>query len=296
MNLLLLDSGHAKNTAGKVAPDKSMYEWEFNNDMQYKIKKRAEEHGIVVFLSNPNPSTVKDIPLTTRAELMNNYWISKGRPKSIMISLHSNAHLSDRFSDARGTETYVAGNSSSTSKNFAKDVNTEIYNAIKNIDSGAKDRGVKTENFTVIYKTYTPCVLIEYGFYSNQQDLKVLKNNRDDLAEATVKTICKYFNVTYKPKNTTVEKPVEQPKHYANCVLYGNDIDKVGAEIIGWAKQDCIVKHIDNHVKWEASNLFVIGGVTETKMKELNNGENYSVIKGVDRYDTVRQALKFIGK
>ena len=59
--LLILDSGHAKNTAGKKAFDNSFYEWDFNNKMQYKIKKRAEEHGIHVYLSNPTPETTSDI-------------------------------------------------------------------------------------------------------------------------------------------------------------------------------------------------------------------------------------------
>jgi N-acetylmuramoyl-L-alanine amidase len=79
---------------------------------------------------------------------------------------------------------------------------------MKQIDSGAKDRGVKTENFTVIYKAAMPSVLVEYGFYTNLNDLKILKNNRDELVEATVKAICDYFGVTYKVdtnKNTTSE-------------------------------------------------------------------------------------------
>ena len=36
MNLLILDSGHAKNTAGKNNAKENFYEWQFNNDMQYK--------------------------------------------------------------------------------------------------------------------------------------------------------------------------------------------------------------------------------------------------------------------
>ena len=38
MNLLILDAGHAKNTAGKRNEKENFYEWEFNNDMQHKIK------------------------------------------------------------------------------------------------------------------------------------------------------------------------------------------------------------------------------------------------------------------
>ena len=198
MKLLILDSGHAKNTKGKKAPDNSFYEWSFNNDMQYKIKKRAEDHGIHVFLSNPTPNTTSDIGLSERATKMNNYWTSKGKPKSIMISLHANAY-GDDFNAARGSECYVANNASNTSKNFAKILNDNVVAAMKKIDSGAKDRGVKTNNFTVIYKSSMPCCLMEYAFYSNKEDLKILKNNKDELVEATIKAICSYFDITYKP-------------------------------------------------------------------------------------------------
>lgn len=205
MQLLILDAGHAKDTKGKNNLKENFYEWEFNNDMQYKIKSRCEDLGITVFLTNPNPSTVSDIALSTRASLANDYWLRKSKPKSMFISLHANAFSSDT---ARGTETYIAKNASTTSKNFAKVLNDNIVNTMKQIDSGAKDRGVKTENFTVIYKAAMPSVLVEYGFYTNLNDLKILKNNRDELVEATVKAICEYFGVAYKVdknKNTTSE-------------------------------------------------------------------------------------------
>ena len=205
MQLLILDAGHAKDTKGKNNLKENFYEWEFNNDMQYKIKSRCEDLGITVFLTNPNPSTVSDIALSTRASLANDYWLRKSKPKSMFISLHANAFSSDT---ARGTETYIAKNASTTSKNFAKVLNDNIVNTMKQIDSGAKDRGVKTENFTVIYKAAMPSVLVEYGFYTNLNDLKILKNNRNELVEATVKAICDYFGVAYKVdtnKNTTNE-------------------------------------------------------------------------------------------
>ena len=69
MNLVILDAGHAKNTPGKNNTSQNFYEWEFNNDMQYKIKSRCEELGITVFLTNPNPSTVSDIALTLEKAL-----------------------------------------------------------------------------------------------------------------------------------------------------------------------------------------------------------------------------------
>ena len=200
--LLILDAGHAKNTPGKRNEKENFYEWEFNNDMQYKIKARCEQLGITVFLTNPNPGTVSDIALTTRANLANDYWLRNSKPKSIFISLHANAFSNE---SARGTETYVAKNASTASKNFAKVLNDNIIKTMKELDVNAKDRGVKTENFTVIYKVDMPSVLVEYGFYTNLSDLKILKNNRNELVEATVKSICNYFGVNYnKVQSETV--------------------------------------------------------------------------------------------
>ena len=203
MNLLILDAGHSFSTAGKRNEKENFYEWEFNNDMQYKIKARCEELGIKVFLTNPNPDKVSDISLTTRASLANDYWIKNNKCKSIFISLHANASSNE---SARGTETYVAKNASTTSKNFAKVLNSNIVKAMKELDHNAKDRGVKTENFTVIYKALMPSVLCEYAFYSNLDDLKILKNNRNELVEATVKAICQYFGIEYKEKASSTNK------------------------------------------------------------------------------------------
>ena len=210
MNLLILDAGHAKNTPGKNNASQNFYEWEFNNDMQYKIKARCEELGIKVFLTNPNPAAVSDIALSTRASLANDYWLRNSKPKSMFISLHANAFSA---SSARGTETYHANNASNTSKNFAKVLNDEVVKAMKSLDKNAKDRGVKCKDWTVIQKASMPSVLVEYAFYSNLDDLKILKNNRSELVEATVKAICQYFGIEYKEKASSTDK-----KLYAVCV------------------------------------------------------------------------------
>ena len=222
MNLLILDAGHAEKVAGKRNEKQNFFEWKFNDEMQYKIKKRAEEHGITVYLTNPNPKGIDEIGLSKRATLANNYWTKNNKPKAIFISLHGNAV--DNAS-VRGTETYHAKNASTTSKNFAKTLNDEVVKTIKKLDSNAKDRGVKSENFTVIYKAAMPSILIEYAFYSNLEDLKILKNNKDELVEATVKAICQYFGIEYKEKVTNASKN-ENDTLWAVCVGAYKDKNK----------------------------------------------------------------------
>lgn len=271
MNLLLIDAGHAKNTSGKVAPDKSMYEWEFNNDIQYKLKKRAEDHGIHVFLSNPTPSTTKDISLTNRANKMNNYWKSKGKPKALMVSLHANAHLSI-FSSARGTETFIASNASENSKNAAKYILNEVVKTMKSIDKNSKDRGVKTSDFTVIYKTWTPCCLVEYGFYSNKEDLHILKNHRDDLVEATIKGICKYFNISYIPLRSTSN---------SIAIVYKGEVDKTISEVLSWGIKDSILVDYSKYDRNQFKRSYGVGGICNEINVDIE-------LKGTDRWDTLK--------
>ena len=228
MNLLILDAGHSFNTKGKNNAKENFYEWEFNNDMQYKIKARCEALGIKVFLTNPNPDKVSDIALTTRASLANDYWLRNSKPKSMFISLHANAFSS---SSARGTETYIAKNASSTSKNFAKVLNDEVVKVMKSLDKNAKDRGVKCKDWTVIQKASMPSVLVEYAFYSNLDDLKILKNNRSELVEATVKAICSYFGIEYKKEVAT-----NTNKLYKVCIGAYKDKDNA-SKILNEAKE-----------------------------------------------------------
>ena len=207
--LIILDSGHAKSTGGKRSPDNSLYEWEFNNDMQYRIKARLEQLGFQVYLTNPNPETVKDIALSTRASLANTQWQKKGKPNALFVSLHANAY--GTWTTANGVEVFHAKNASARSKNCASVMCKHIHEALKKVRPGSVNRGVKSENFTVIYKAAMPSILIEYAFYTNREDLKVLKNNRAELCEATVKALCELFNITYKKSSETNNTPAIQP-------------------------------------------------------------------------------------
>ena len=101
---IILDAGHAKVTAGKRSPDGTLLEWEFNNDMQYRLKKRLEQLGFTVYLVNPNPEKGTEVSLSSRCTRANNYWKSVGKPSNcLFISLHANAS-GNGWSNARGVE------------------------------------------------------------------------------------------------------------------------------------------------------------------------------------------------
>ena len=248
--LVILDSGHAEYVEGKQAPDKSLREWDFNNQMQYKLKKALEEQGISVFLTNPNPQKSNEMGLTKRTDLANSYWKNNGKPNALFMSIHANAYGSE-FNAARGTETYVADNASSNSKRAAKDVNDEIVKTMKSIDPNAKDRGVKTSNFTVIYKANMPSILVEYGFYTNKDDLKILKNEKDKLVKATVIGICKYFGIDYKEQNNNT--PINKPSNDNN-----NGDDVYYRVVAGSYKDKSNAQKVVDELKNKGYNAFIV--------------------------------------
>lgn len=213
----ILDAGHCHATAGKRSPGGALMEWEFNNSMQYRVKKRLEELGVTVYLVNPDPQKGSEVSLKARCDRANSYYKSKGKPAdTIFVSLHANAS-GNTWSNARGVETFTTSGCSSKSDRAAKFVNDQIYADVKAVDSGFKNRGCKKASYYVIKNTNCPAILVEYEFYSNKDGVNLLKNRRDLLCEATVKGLCKHFNITYKPPGNVTQPPKpEEPSKPSN--------------------------------------------------------------------------------
>ena len=236
-----LDAGHSAQTGGKrnTIANPKFYEYEFNNDIAVKLKARLEAHGITVYLTNTTPNGT-DIPLTTRASRANNKWIGLGKPSNaIFVSIHANAAGScATWANARGVEVYHAGNASAKSKKLAKLLTDQIYADLHAKDSGFRQRGVKSANFTVIRKANMPSVLIEHAFYDNRADLKLLQNNRADFVEADCKAICKYFGIEYNKKVQEQPKKDTQFKPYlARCTVDGLNCRKGAGTSYGIERQ-----------------------------------------------------------
>lgn len=192
------------------------------------------------------------------------------------VSIHFNSGRNDKRGDGdnAGVEVYCYDEKT-------KDIAERICKNISKL--GFDNRGIKIKkDYYVLRKTKAPAILIECCFIDDKDDVLLYKKvGYKAMAKAIVEGIL----------NKNLDKKI-----YKNCVLYGNEIDKVGAEIIGWSKEDCIVKSVKDHVAWEATNLFVVGGPAKLDLDKMNTKERYTPIIGSDRYDTIKNCLKFIGK
>lgn len=101
------------------------------------------------------------------------------------ISIHFNSGAKDKKGNGKstGTEVYVYA-----VKSKAKDEAANICNELD--DLGFKNRGVKiNRNLKVLKSTNAPALLIEVCFVDDKDDVKLYKDNADQVARAIVKGI-----------------------------------------------------------------------------------------------------------
>jgi N-acetylmuramoyl-L-alanine amidase len=192
--VVLLDNGHAKNTIGKQSPQlpqslKDKYgidifkEYKYNRIIVSKlISELTNKYGIEVF--DVTPEEVEDIKLTERANRANQRIdeAKKQGKKCLFISCHVNAASTNGWSNASGWSVWTT-----KGKTKSDDFAECLYDAAKEIleplgervrsDMQDKDHDYE-ENFTVIYKTQCPAVLIEMFFMDNQHDVDFLLSEK----------------------------------------------------------------------------------------------------------------------
>src|SRR5665647_887650 len=192
---IILDAGHSPLVSGKQSPDGTYHEYEFNLDVVNRMLKLLTQYpceALLIDYSNVNATT----ELVTLIKKIN---AEKG---DICVSIHSNAYGTD-FNSANGWEIFDYKLSGEGQK-LAEAIHHEMPAL------GLTDRGIKDgSHLAMVRDTTMPCVLIETGFHTNQNDLAKLKSSsfRDLVARTYVKGILAYFNIPYIKEPTIVKEP-----------------------------------------------------------------------------------------
>lgn len=180
--VVVLDPGHGASTAGKRSPDGSIREYEFNRAVANKMKSLLEAEGIEVLLTVNDDS---DPSLAQRCETANN------SDADIFVSIHANAYGNGRdWTSPSGWEIYHYPGSV-LSNQLAAAISDSNFPEI-----GIHNRGIKTANLYVIKNTYMPAVLIEHGFFTNIEEIELLKSDewREKAARYNVEGIVNFLN------------------------------------------------------------------------------------------------------
>lgn len=194
-HIIYLDAGHGGWESGAVYNNTA--EKTLNLTMANKVSSRLKAKGYEVIHLRTNDEYIALLERSRRANNTN---------ADIFVSLHHNA-MAGNTTTASGIETfyyrYNTGYPSTINEanhNNGTRITNSAYlssliqnNLIK--ETGAVDRGVKTNTFSVLRETAIPSTLLEFGFMNNPTEYQKLINNnyQNKMAQAVVDAIDSYF-------------------------------------------------------------------------------------------------------
>ena len=199
---IILDNGHGKNTSGKHSPKQDdgtiFYEWEFNRDIVKRVAEQLTSFGIKCEILVPEDT---DISLTERCRRANRIY-SKVNKRAFLISVHANAAGNDgKWHDGKGWEVWTSvgqTKSDEIASIFWNEMKDEFPTSKMRMDMSDGDVD-KEKNFTILYNTKCPAILLENFFYDNKEECKLLSSNfgRTKIATAIVRAIKKTLMKLY---------------------------------------------------------------------------------------------------
>ena len=217
INRIVIDAGHGGHDSGTLGPG-GIEEKDVVLDVALKLGKLLKQRlGADVIYTRDDDTF---IPLETRTAIANK------AQADLFISIHAN---SSPDADARGVETYYLNFTSSTdalevaarenavsdesihqlsdlvkkialqdkineSREFASDVQQDLYTGLESGNPGLKDRGVKKAPFVVLIGANMPSILAEISFLTNPDDAQELRESayRERIAESLYRGVAKY--------------------------------------------------------------------------------------------------------
>jgi N-acetylmuramoyl-L-alanine amidase len=191
----MLDAGHGYNTPGKRSPD-GMREYEFNRAVaNYAKQLLANYKNVTVYFSH---SDQRDVSLKARTDQANNLNVD------IFVSIHANAFGGGGWSSVGGIETFVYPTRPPIAYQLAQKIQRNLV-----ISTGLDNRGVKTADFHVLRETKMDAVLVECGFMTNREEVRLLRSEtyRRTVAEGIVKGIAEQFKLQRKTNAAPVSAP-----------------------------------------------------------------------------------------
>jgi N-acetylmuramoyl-L-alanine amidase len=189
----IFDIGHGddtyRNTGSKGVP--GLEEFEFNNQVVKYAKELAEHNGIEVILTQP--FYADEVDLLDRSKHANS------TDATVLISFHADANDNP---NARGHWVFYWHTSEEGRKlaklwdNYARAILPNPARPIQQSKPG------EWTNFHILRETKQYAILCEHGFMTNADDLQLLKDEvfRYKCAEVAVRTLCEYWNISFKYK------------------------------------------------------------------------------------------------
>ena len=272
---VVIDAGHGGVDSG--ARGSNIFEKEYNLLISKYMYDRFRELGIPVYLTRDSDVTLNP---TDRVNKVLSFF--GNNPNVVVLSNHLNAGGGD------GAEViYALRNSSRLADSILNNIGLTGQNMRRVYQRRLPSDPTKDYYYMLRDTGRTEPLIIEYGFIDNNNDLKFLKDNYKQLAEAVIKAVLEYKGIPYTEPDKTISDTYKVMK---GDTLYGiaNKLDTTVDEL----------KKINNLT----SNSLSIGQILKVPVKEIDTGDTdiYQVKKGdtlysiANKYGITLQELKAI--
>lgn len=249
---VVIDSGHGGVDGGSSG--NGILEKEYTLKISNYIKKRLDELGIENAMTRTSDELLDQ---STRPKKAQSFF-GKGNDV-IVLSNHLNAGGGD------GAEViYALRNTDALSKLIAKELESSGQNVRKYYQRRLPSNPSKDYYYLLRDTPNNETLIVEYGFLdSTGDDVNLIKNNWEDLAEAVVKALANYIGVTYSLNEGSDYYVVKKGDSlWSIAKKYNMTVDEL--------------KSINNL----KSNLLSIG--QRLKIKESNDNQNIYIVKKGD--------------
>ena len=256
---VVIDPGHGGVDSGAVGSD--ILEKDYNLQISRYMYDRFRELGVPVYLTRDSDVTLNP---SDRTKKVLSFFGSN--PNVVVISNHLNAGGGD------GSEViYALRNDSKLANSILNNIGDTGQNTRRVYQRRLPSNANKDYYYILRDTGNTEPVIVEYGFIDNDDDVDFLKDNYKELAEAVIKSVLEYKNISYTSPDTIT---TDTYKVVAGDTLYSiaNKLDTSVSEL----------KKINNL----SNNLLSVGQILKipTKIVDVGDTELYQVKSGDTLY------------
>ena len=279
---VVIDSGHGGVDGGSSG--NGILEKEYTLKISNYIKKRLDELGIENAMTRTSDELLDQ---STRPKKAQSFF-GKGNDV-IVLSNHLNAGGGD------GAEIiYALRNSDALSKLIAKELESSGQNVRKYYQRRLPSNPSKDYYYLLRDTPNNETLIVEYGFLdSTGDDVNLIKNNWEDLAEAVVKALANYIGVPYSLNEESDYYVVKKgdslwsiAKKYNMTVDELKSINNLKSNLLSISQRLKIKESNDNqniYIVKKGDTLYKIAnmyGTTVDNLKALNNLKNNNLSIG----------------
>ena len=279
---VVIDSGHGGVDGGSSG--NGILEKEYTLKISNYIKKRLDELGIENSMTRTSDELLDQ---STRPKKAQSFF-GKGNDV-IVLSNHLNAGGGD------GAEIiYALRNSDALSKLIAKELESSGQNVRKYYQRRLPSNPSKDYYYLLRDTPNNETLIVEYGFLdSTGDDVNLIKNNWEDLAEAVVKALANYIGVPYSLNEESDYYVVKKgdslwsiAKKYNMTVDELKSINNLKSNLLSIGQRLKIKKSDDNqniYIVKKGDTLYKIAnmyGTAVDNLKALNNLKNNNLSIG----------------